>query len=141
MNLLVDLGNSRIKWAHSGPQHWETGAETIPDEGFSALLERLWGKTAAPERVVVSTVHGPQRERLLHDWLMRRWECEPLFIRAQPQQLGVTNRYREPASLGADRWAALIAARQSSTAAQCVVDCGTAVTIDALRPRANFWAE
>jgi type III pantothenate kinase len=138
MNLLVDLGNSRIKWANSGPQHWETGAETIPDEGFSALLERLWGQTAAPERVVVSSVHGPQRERLLHDWLMRRWAIEPQFIRAQAQQLGVTNRYHDPSALGADRWAALLAARRASSAAQCVVDCGTAVTIDALSADGEF---
>ncbi len=138
MNLLVDLGNSRIKWAHAGPQLWETGAETIPAEGFSALLDRLWGQAAAPERVVVSSVHGQQRQRLLHDWLTRHWAREPQFIRAQTQQLGVTNRYRDPATLGADRWAALIAARQASLAAQCVVDCGTAVTIDALSAEGEF---
>ncbi len=138
MNLLVDLGNSRIKWAYAGPQRWQTGAETIPAEGFSALLDRLWGQAAAPARAVVSSVHGPQRERLLHDWLVRRWTIEPLFIRAQAQQLGVTNRYRDPAALGADRWAALIAARQSSAGAQCVVDCGTAVTVDALSADGEF---
>ena len=138
MNLLVDLGNSRIKWAYAGPQRWEVGGETIPAEGFSALLDRLWGQAAAPERVVVSSVHGPQRERLLHDWLARRWALEPQFIRAQAQQLGVTNRYRDPAALGADRWAVLIAARQASLAAQCVVDCGTAVTIDALSADGEF---
>ena len=138
MNLLIDLGNSRIKWAYAGPQRWETGAETIPDEGFLALLDRLWGQAAAPERVVVSSVHGPQRERLLHDWLVRRWTIEPQFIRAQARQMDVTNRYRDPAALGADRWAALIAARQSSAAAQCVVDCGTAVTVDALSADGEF---
>lgn len=138
MNLLVDLGNSRIKWAYAGPQRWQTGAETIPAEGFSALLDRLWGQAAAPARAVVSSVHGPQRERLLHDWLVRRWTIEPQFIRAQAQQLGVTNRYRDPAALGADRWAALIAARQSSAGAQCVVDCGTAVTVDALSADGEF---
>ena len=138
MNLLVDLGNSRLKWAQAGPQHWETGAETIPTEGFSALLDRLWGQAAAPERVVVSSVHGPQRERLLHDWLVRHWTIAPQFIRAQAQQLGVTNRYRDPAALGADRWAALIAARHASPSAQCVVDCGTAVTVDALSADGEF---
>jgi type III pantothenate kinase len=52
--------------------------------------------------------------------------------------LGVTNRYHEPATLGADRWAALIAARQQSQAAQCVVDCGTAMTVDALSAAGEF---
>lgn len=138
MNLLVDLGNSRLKWAQAGPECWETGVEIIPAEGFSALLDRLWGQAVVPERVVVSSVHDPQRERLLHDWLARRWTIEPQFIRAQAQQLGVTNRYRDPAALGADRWAALIAARQSFAGAQCVVDCGTAVTVDALSADGEF---
>jgi len=138
MNLLVDLGNSRIKWAYAGPHGWEVGAEVIPAEGFSALLDRLWGERAAPAQVVASSVHGPHRQRLLHDWLARRWALEPYFIHAQAQQLGVTNRYRDPATLGADRWAALIAARQSSPAAQCVVDCGTAVTLDALSADGEF---
>lgn len=138
MNLLVDLGNSRIKWAHAGPQRWEVGAEAIPAEGFSELLDRLWRARAAPDRVVVSSVHGPHRQRLLHDWMAHQWAREPHFIHAQAQQLGVTNRYRDPAALGADRWAALIAARQASPAAQCLVDCGTAVTIDALSAGGEF---
>lgn len=138
MNLLVDLGNSRIKWAYAGAQRWEVGAETIPAEGFSLLLDRLWGQRAAPDQVVVSSVHGPHRHRLLHDWVARHWAREPRFIQAQARQLGVTNRYRDPAALGADRWAALIAARHRSQAAQCVVDCGTAVTVDALSAAGEF---
>ncbi len=138
MNLLVDLGNSRVKWAHAGAHRWEVGAGTIPAEGFSLLLDRLWGERAAPEQVVVSSVHGPHRHRLLHDWVTRHWAREPRFIQAQARELGVTNRYHDPAALGADRWAALIAARQLSPAAQCVVDCGTAVTVDALSEAGEF---
>lgn len=138
MNLLVDLGNSRIKWAHADARGWETGAEVIPDEGFSLLLDRLWAGRPSPEQVVVSSVHGPHRHRLLHDWVARHWGREPRFIQAQARELGVTNRYRDPAALGADRWAALIAARHRSQAAQCVVDCGTAVTVDALSAAGEF---
>lgn len=138
MNLLVDLGNSRVKWAYAGGQRWEVGAEAIPAEGFSLLLDRLWAGRPAPEQVVVSSVHGPHRHRLLHDWVARHWGREPRFIQAQARQLGVSNLYRDPSALGADRWAALIAARHLSPAAQCVVDCGTAVTVDALSADGEF---
>lgn len=138
MNLLVDLGNSRVKWAYADTQRWEIGAETIPDEGFSSFLDRLWANHPVPDQVVVSSVHGPHRRRLLHDWVARQWGCDPHFIQAQARELGVTNCYRDPSALGADRWVALIAARHQSQAAQCVVDCGTAVTVDALSETGEF---
>ena len=42
----------------------------------------------------------------------------------------MSNAYPDPASLGIDRWAALIAAHHGYPGAVCVVDCGTAVTLD-----------
>ena len=43
---------------------------------------------------------------------------------------GVTNGYVEPEALGADRWAAIVAAYQGSAKPVCVIDCGTAITLD-----------
>ena len=43
---------------------------------------------------------------------------------------GLRNGYRDPAQLGVDRWLAMCAAWQQFPGSLCVVDAGTAVTID-----------
>jgi type III pantothenate kinase len=59
-------------------------------------------------------------------------------VRATEQWNGLRNGYQEPRRLGADRWAALVGARQAVEGDACVVDCGTAVTVDALRADGSF---
>ena len=67
-----------------------------------------------------------------------RWRLTPQWLTATEAACGVTNRYAQPAQLGPDRWASLVAAWRRSTAtdlfppACVVVNAGTAVTIDAL---------
>jgi type III pantothenate kinase len=58
--------------------------------------------------------------------------CEVHFARAEREGYGVTNSYRRPRRIGVDRWVAMIGARAEFRAALCVVDAGTAVTIDAM---------
>jgi type III pantothenate kinase len=43
---------------------------------------------------------------------------------------GIRNGYRRPHQLGVDRLLAMVAVRAQGEGAFCVVDCGTAVTID-----------
>jgi type III pantothenate kinase len=42
----------------------------------------------------------------------------------------VTNAYAEPSTLGVDRWLAVIAGHELTGGAACVIDAGTAMTID-----------
>ena len=67
-----------------------------------------------------------------------RWSVTAHIVRPQAQQLGVKNLYRKPEQLGADRWAALIGARGLTGSAACVVDAGTAVTVEALSAKGEF---
>ena len=62
----------------------------------------------------------------------------PHFIHPKEIECGVTNGYPDPSQLGSDRWAALIAARNLCVDPLAVVDCGTAVTVDALDMEGNF---
>ena len=70
--------------------------------------------------------------------MRERTTCGVTDHRSRTDQLGVKNSYREPGQLGADRWAALLAARGLTSMAACVVDCGTAVTVDALSANGEF---
>ena len=138
MNLLVDVGNSRLKWARAGTELWETAAAPLGDEVEDAMLDRLWMAMPAPQRVVVASVNDDWTSRVLDSWLWERWSIRAHIVRPQRELLGVRNHYHDPATLGADRWVALIAAHHLTTGAVCVIDCGTAVTIDALSADGDF---
>lgn len=57
---------------------------------------------------------------------------EAEFVASTAAACGIRNSYAEPERMGADRWVAMIAARVLTDRSCYVVDCGTAVTIDAL---------
>ncbi len=138
MDLLVDLGNSRLKWARSAPGKWTTGAALHAQQDMAALLDGAWGRIEKPTRVVMASVAADATREVLTDWCRRRWSLAPVTIRAQTEQLGVKHCYAQPETFGADRWAALIAVRGMTPANACVVDCGTAVTVDALAANGEF---
>lgn len=139
MNILIDLGNSRLKWARHAPGLWRSEAALLEGEDdMGLLLDREWNGIPAPQKVIVCSVSSAQRLRVLEQWALTHWSVTPRIVSTQPEQLGVINRYREPRQLGADRWAALIGARGLTSSASCVVDCGTAVTVDALTEKGEF---
>jgi len=131
MNLVFDLGNSRCKWALAAAGLKPGGAFAYGQD-FARELDNSLSVVARPERVAAVSVAAAGHLQTLAQWVQRRWglSLQPIVTRAT--QLGVTNTYNEPARLGADRWAALVAARARLANAVCVVDCGTALTIDAL---------
>lgn len=139
MRLLIDLGNTRLKWARSGAGEWRVGAAAYGEHDLNVLLDEVWSQFTAPTAVVMVSVGAQDARRVIEQWIQSRWDVRVRHVVAQPQQLGVINRYRDPAALGADRWVALIGARGALPAsAACVVDCGTAVTIDALTAQGEF---
>lgn len=137
MNLLVDLGNARIKWAYGHTVNWQATA-LLHDKPLSELLDSLWADVPVPQKVVVACVADPKILHAMGHWMLRRWSLQAHVVKAQRELLGVKNHYHEPATLGADRWAALIAAHRINTGPVSVVDCGTAVTVDALSAQGDF---
>jgi len=133
MILLVDAGNSRIKWASlSGTRMDATGYVRQPAFGdYQGVLD-AWRDLPQPERVVVANVAGEACAAALRDWVAANWRCDVEFVTASAQAHGVTNAYDEPARLGVDRWLALIAVREIYEGAVCVFDCGSALTIDVM---------
>lgn len=138
MNLLVDVGNSRLKWARAGAGLWETAAVPLNDQVEDSMLDRLWLGMPAPQTVVVASVNDDWTSKVLERWLRQRWSRRAHVVRPQRELLGVRNHYHDPVTLGADRWVALIAAHRFTDGPVCVIDCGTAVTIDALSAEGDF---
>jgi len=137
MNLVLDLGNSRCKWALAAEGIAQSGV-LVYGEDFSRALDSSFSTLPHPEHVAAVCVAAGGHLQTLAQWVQRRWGLELQRIDTRAAQLGVTNAYKNPTSLGADRWAALVAARARLPGAACVVDCGTALTIDALDPNGVY---
>ncbi len=135
MILLIDAGNTRIKWALVTKDRWtRSGILPIAQAGeLSGLfsdaqdLREVWVSNVAGEEVAQHIrAIGVQPPRQIH------------FAVAKEMQCGVRNSYASPAQLGSDRWAALIAAWNLVKQGCLVVNCGTAITIDALSADGEF---
>jgi len=150
MILAIDAGNSRVKWGwldpavesrgrHDGTLDWASIA-TVSLIEFAASSDHVnpFSMTHdAPERIVISNVAGEGAHQLLVNWTSI-FDAEPLWLRAEAERCGVRNRYEKPELLGADRWAALIAARAIHHGASLVVNAGTATTVDMLAEDGTF---
>ena len=133
MNLLVDIGNARIKWAVQTSDGWETGEPLIRQHrAFKDLARPAWKDLETPDRVIVSSVAGEDYRKSVQTWVKRRWKLMPEFLHAEAHQCGVSNAYSTPERLGSDRWANLLAVHAHYREPAVVIDCGTAITIDAM---------
>jgi len=137
MNLVFDLGNSRCKWALAD-RDLAQGGVLLYGGDFARELENNLSALPRPQQVAAVCVAATEHLHTLMHWVRRHWNLDLQTIVTRATQLGVTNSYKDPIQLGADRWAALVAARARLTDSVCVVDCGTAVTIDALDQNGLF---
>ena len=134
MILLIDAGNSRIKWGCLVGGMLQPG-EAIAHHGEVTdiqVLSLAWVPLPRPERIIAVNVLGSDFGEALEAWVEETWGLAIEFVTAQANACGVVNAYHEPARLGADRWASLIAAHRLCDGTACVIDCGTALTIDVL---------
>ena len=135
MILAIDAGNSRIKWGFNHGGEWVTTGAAEHDE-LDSLASAL-ALISDPEKIVISNVAGARMQRDLSG-LLACYRAQPLWITAERERCGVKNGYTDPAKLGSDRWAALIAARQMQRGPVVVVNAGTALTVDALSQDGEF---
>jgi type III pantothenate kinase len=129
VKLLIDAGNRRIKWAVLRGTELGAAAGVLLDRERPALPDMLFA-AGVPDSIFISNVAGPHVAAVLRDRLADSFAIEPCFITATAHAFGVRNAYEQPAQLGADRWAAMIGAFVEHGGPLCVVDAGTAFTID-----------
>lgn len=133
MTVLVDIGNTRIKWARfedgvlqpqSAAPHADWSAETV--------VETVLRRGNRADRVLVSNVAGPRMADVVRTAVAQTWQIAAEFVTSTPIAGGIINAYPQPAKLGVDRWLAMIGAYALERGAVCVVSIGTAMTIDAV---------
>jgi type III pantothenate kinase len=130
MMLLVDVGNSRVKWAtfdcgQMGVQSAAAYSGWTMDDWRRALFA-----TPGVESVFVASVAGEASAALLTEAARLETGRPAQFVATRREAGGVRNAYPEPRLLGVDRWLASIAAYRLARGACCVADVGTAATLD-----------
>jgi type III pantothenate kinase len=142
MLLLIDAGNTRVKWAllprtdlcHSVPLGQWVASGSVERTQVQQLAN-AW-RNANITRVLLSNVAGQTVQEDLEQTMSRTFGLKPVPLEwfcAEAQLGGIHNRYRNPAQLGCDRFASVIGAHALFPAQPLIVaTCGTATTIDAV---------
>lgn len=141
--LLVDAGNTRVKWALADADaplgQWRTQGAML--HGLLDTLCAAWQAGGiVPTRVLVANVAGGGVRAAIEGALR---VCAPgaviEWFASVPRRAGIVNGYRDPAQLGCDRFAAAIGARALEPGRDVIVaNCGTATTVDAIAADGTF---
>ena len=132
MMLLIDAGNTRLKWGvyddgllldHGSVVHVGRGGDP---------LQFIHDLDTRPERVLAANVAGEIMAERISDRCSGVWSLNAEMVHASKLAHGVYCGYDHFSQLGVDRWVAMIAAFKHIRGAVCVVDAGTAVTLDAI---------
>jgi len=133
MCLLIDIGNTRLKWAVKRPNGIHSSrAFFLKKQPLHGSFELAWKNLERPTRVIAANVAGAAIADQLSRWIRFYWSLDVEFVCARRQDHGVRIAYPDPSKLGVDRWVCLVALRHCYLLPACVVDCGTAITLDVL---------
>jgi type III pantothenate kinase len=130
--ILVDVGNTRIKWATLA-----AGKLVLPggavhrgslDSGVAAFAAQLPPRA----RIIAANVAGRRMAERLEALVAARPGSSLEFVATAAERFGVRCAYADPSRLGVDRWVAVLAAYHSAHGAACAISAGTAVTFDAV---------
>jgi type III pantothenate kinase len=132
MKLLIDLGNTRLKWALWDGTALRLGGAVAHAAETPISFATLWKDINRPDAVWVASVAGKAVADSLADYLHGRFHLDAIFLRSTAAAAGVRNAYAQPENLGVDRFLGLIAAHAHAREPTVVVSCGTALTLDAL---------
>lgn len=126
--LQFDIGNSSAKWRLIRAGRVVARGKYVATDPSS--WRELVAAVAAPEQIWIASVASAEAESTFERRLYDHWGVRPWFARTQPRTGDLINSYAEPQRMGVDRWLAMLAGRQRAAGSLCVVDAGSALTID-----------
>ncbi|GAB7126387.1 hypothetical protein JCM19000A_08940 [Silvimonas sp. JCM 19000] len=138
MHLLIDLGNTRIKWTQAQAAGlWSEVVEV--DVDATQQWHLAFFALPKPERIVACSVGQPHIRDFLSRTAADLWQIKIEWLQVSRDALGVHNRYRKLEQQGPDRWAAVLGARHLAPAQAVVIaSAGTALTVEALTQEGDY---
>jgi type III pantothenate kinase len=131
MKLLLDAGNSRLKWGVHDGQGW-LAQGAVAHEQIATLASQWAGWP-------IRSVHAASVARpAVAEAISQAAPGVVQWVRSAPSFGDVRNHYRNPAEQGADRWLAVLAARQLCADDVVVACAGTALTVEALTAEGDY---
>jgi len=136
MNILVDIGNTRIKWCRDEGGLLSSVQAVEHKKGFIETIEQTWLNQPTPGFLAISSVGNKNISSQIIHLAKRLWVGIKVFVaKSSASAFSVINAYRHPERLGIDRWVTLIALRHYYPGSYCIVSCGTAITVDCLNEK------
>ena len=127
MKLLIDIGNTTTSvslWKNS-----KLSMTSNSDNNKLLITLKKYLKKEIDE-ILLTSVISVKENKLIIDKLKKIFKCRVKQIKSSSNLLGVTNGYIQPAKLGDDRWATIVASYFLYRKPLIIVDCGTAISID-----------
>lgn len=128
MRLLIDAGNTRLKWQLNHNGRVLKGGACLCDS--REWLDELTPHAPNIDRIAISTVASEARRQALVEQLARISGLEVQFYWSEATRNGLRNSYSDASRMGADRWHAMYAGWSQKSEGFAVIDAGSAITID-----------
>ncbi|MED5238394.1 MAG: type III pantothenate kinase [Pseudomonadota bacterium] len=136
MKLFVDVGNTALKWrVRDGDAVRQGGCRH--ERHWVEVVNAIEGVERGCEAVWVASVAGVESDAAIAAALEQKTGVKPQFYYSCESDFGITSCYPEPRRLGVDRWVAMLECFQKYGAG-IIVDCGSALTIDAVDREGRF---
>lgn len=132
MIVVVDIGNTRMKWARLSGRTLIHRGSAVHRDSVDAAVSALADALPQSAHVIAANVAGDRVADRLRALVAARPGASLELVATSAEQFGVRCAYAEPSRLGVDRWVAVLAAFHAAGGAACAIDAGTAVTFDAV---------
>ncbi|KGK40970.1 hypothetical protein LH51_17890 [Nitrincola sp. A-D6] len=126
--LEIDAGNTFLKWRLRSQGGVSEVRRLATAEVREGRVEVPHDWRLARQAMVASVAGG-----VVNDWLkavLTDLSIPVDFVQVSAQLCGLTNAYENPQQMGVDRWVAMLAAWQQVRQGVCIVDAGSAITVD-----------
>ena len=136
--LLIDIGNSSLKWAESSSDGLSDMLQLqYPESITSTIFTECWLGLEKPGEIIASCVAGESVWQALAKACDELWSIKVQKVDSLKEGFGLVNAYDDASALGSDRWCAMIGGLQAADSAFLIIDAGSALTVDMVNESGN----